>query len=194
MTTPRRRAAQRRREKETGSLNLSEPVFVVVAILRRPHGLHGEMLASIETDFPERLQPGTQVFLGEEHRPVTIAGRRSHNDGLLLTFEEQPGEQSIDSLRNVPVFVRTQDRPPLPEGEYYQHQLLGLNVVEENGEPLGTLVQILDTGANQVYVVKTKEDKELLLPALKNVIRQITLDEGRMVVRLLPGLREVAGL
>lgn len=191
MNSSRRRLAQRRREKETGSPAIGEPVFVVVGIARRPHGLRGEVLVSIETDFPERLQKGARLLLGEEHTVVTIDAARGHNDGLLVTFEEFPDKSSVEFIRNVPLFVRTDDRPPLPEGEYYQHQLLGMQVEEETGELLGTLEQVLDTGANNVYVVRTADGKELLLPAIKGVVRQILPTEKKMIVHLLPGLREL---
>lgn len=192
MKSSRRRLAQRRREKETGSPPIGEPVFVVVGIARRPHGLRGEMLVSIETDFPERLQKGARLFLGDDHVPITIASAREHNDGLLMTFEEFPDKSAVEAMRNIPLFVRTDDRPPLPEGQYYQHQLLGLQVYEESGELLGSLVRVLETGANNVYVVREPDGKELLLPAIKEVVRQIELTEKKMIVHLLPGLREIS--
>jgi 16S rRNA processing protein RimM len=80
----------------------------------------------------------------------------------------------------------------LPEGQYYQHQLLGLQVYEESGELLGSLVRVLETGANNVYVVREPDGKELLLPAIKDVVRQIELTEKKMIVHLLPGLREIS--
>jgi 16S rRNA processing protein RimM len=192
VTTSRRRLAQRRREKDTGSPFTGEPVFLVVGIARRPHGLRGEVLVSVETDFPERLTKGAKLFLGEEHTPVTVASTRGHNEGLLITFEEFPDKASVEFLRNTPLFVSAEDRPPLPDGEYYQHQLLGMQVFEESGELLGTLEQVLDTGANNVYVVRDSEGKELLLPAIKNVVRQILPAEKKMVVHLLPGLRDLS--
>lgn len=192
MTSQRRRIAARRKEKETGSLIDSEPVFVVVGILRRPHGLHGEVLVSLETDFPERLQKGARLYLGDDYVPVTIAGSRQHNDGLLLTLEEFPGKQAVEPFRNLPLFIKTADSPALPAGQYYQHQLLGLEVVEETGAALGKLAQILDTGANDVYVVRSADGAEVLLPAIKDVILKVDLAEKRLTVHLLPGLRELS--
>ncbi len=194
MSSPRRRLAARRKaakspeDVETSSGDLA---FVLVATFRRPHGLKGEVFVSLETDFPERLQKGTRLYMGEEHNPVTIASRRPHGDGLLLAFEEFPGLESVNPFRNVPLFVPVEDRPPLPEGEYYQHQLLGMRVVEEDGSLLGTLTEILSTGANDVYVVRSEEGGELLLPATTDVVRQVSVAEKRMVVHLLPGLLEI---
>lgn len=194
MSSPRRRLAARRKaakSPEDAPAPSGDLAFVLVATLRRPHGLKGEVAVSLETDFPERLQKGTRIYLGEEHAPVTIASRRPHGAGLLLAFEELPGLEAVNSFRNVPLFVPVADRPPLPEGEYYQHQLLGMQVVEEDGSMLGTLTEILSTGANDVYVVRSPEGVELLLPAIQDVVQQVMLAEKRMVVRLLPGLREI---
>ncbi len=164
-------------------------MFILVGILRRPHGLKGEVLVSLETDFPEWLVKGSKFFLSDDHISVTIRGRRQHADGLLLAFEEYPDKQSVERLHNVPLFSKAAELPQLPSGKFYQHQLLGLQVVEENGNPVGILAQIFNTGANDIYVVRAQEGKEILLPAISDVIRRIELQEKRIVVRLMPGLR-----
>jgi 16S rRNA processing protein RimM len=192
LTSQRRRLAARRKDKETGSLPISEPVFVQVGILRRPHGLKGETLVTINTDFPERLKVKTKLYLGEDHLPVTIKSRRHHNDGMLLAFEEFGDKEALEQVRNLPLFVHVSEIPALPAGEYYQHQLLGLDVLEEDGNALGTLAEILSTGANDVYVVREADGKELLLPAIKDVVQKIDLEQRQITVRLLPGLRDEA--
>jgi 16S rRNA processing protein RimM len=173
----------------TGSPIESEPDFILIGFVRRPHGVKGELLFSLETDFPERLIKGAKFYLGEEHLAVTIRSRRNHGQGLLLGFEEFPDKPSVERLHNVPLYSKTAEMPALPEGKFYQHQLLGLQVMEENGENLGTLTQILSTGSNDVYIVCDDAGKEILLPAIRDVIRRIDLDEKRMVVRIIPGLR-----
>lgn len=192
MTTPRRRQAFRRKEQRTGSPNPSEPVFVLVGMMRRPHGLRGEMLVSIETDFPERIQKGTTLLAGEDHTPLMIASRRTHADGLLLAFEGYPDKESVSAFRNQPLSVPVAELPPLPAGQYYQHQLLGIQVLDEQGLSLGVLAQILDTSANDVYLIRDDNGGELLLPAIRDVIRNVDLENKRMTVHLLPGLREIA--
>ncbi|MCW5876600.1 MAG: 16S rRNA processing protein RimM [Anaerolineales bacterium] len=189
MSSPRRRQAAKRKQQTTGSPIPSEPVFVSVGVLRRPHSLKGEVLVSLETDFPERLQPGTRLYLGEDYIPVTIASRRGHADGLLLSLEEYPDLQAVQPLRNQPLFVSAADRPPLPEGEYYHHELLGMRVVAEDGEALGWLAEILVTGANDVYLVRGEDGEEILLPAIRDVIRKVDTAARQMSVHLLPGLR-----
>jgi 16S rRNA processing protein RimM len=173
----------------TGSPNESEPDFILIGFVRRPHGLKGELLFSLETDFPEHLIKGAKFYLSEEHLTVTVRSRRNHAQGLLLTFEEFPDKPSVERLHNVPVYSKIAEMPALPEGKVYQHQLLGLQVVEENGESVGRLTQILSTGSNDVYVVRDEAGKEILLPAISDVVRRIDLDDKRVIVRIIPGLR-----
>lgn len=189
MKSTKRQYAAHRRSKKTGSPIESEPDFILIGFVRRPHGLKGELLFSLETDFPERLIKGAKFYLGEEHLAVTIRSRRNRAQGLLLAFEEFPDKPSVERLHNVPLYSRISEMPALPEGKLYQHQLLGLIVVEENGEYLGKLTQILSTGSNDVYIVRDGTGKEILLPAITDVIRRIDLDEKRIIVRLIPGLR-----
>jgi len=189
VNSPRRRYAAQRRSKQTGSPIESEPDFILVGVVRRPHGVKGELLVSLETDFPERLIKGAKFYLSEDHTPITIRSRRPHGDGLLLAFEEFPDEPSVLRFHNVPLYSRVAEMPELPAGKFYQHQLLGLQVVEENGEIVGKLAQIFNTGSNDVYVVRNHEGIEILLPAISDVIKRIELEEKRIIVHLLPGLK-----
>ncbi len=172
----------------SGSPPVGEPVYLVVGRLRRPHGVRGEILMEVLTDFPERLKRGKQVFIGDDRLPHTIAARRRHNDGLLLTFEGFTDRDQAAKLRNQDVFVLADSLPELPEGEYYHHQLIGLNVVADTGQLLGTLVEIIETGANDVYAVRDENGRELLLPAIPPVVLDVDLDSATMRVHLLEGL------
>jgi 16S rRNA processing protein RimM len=171
-----------------GSPSTGEPVFLVVGKLRRPHGLHGELLMNVITDFPERLHSGVTVYVGEDHQPMKIRSRRWQNQALLVTFDDYHSSEAAGELRNHMVFVRADDRPPLPEGEYYHHQLIGLRVASDEGRFLGLLTQILDTGANDVYVIRPDSGPEILLPAIESVLLSIDLNKGELLVHLLPGL------
>lgn len=172
-----------------GSPDSGEPVFLVVGKLRKPHGLRGELRMEVITDFPERLVAGEQVYVSENHLQLRIRSVRWHDQYLLIAFEGYSEPEAVSSFRNQWVFVRGDDRPPLPDGEYYHHQLLGLQVVSDEGENLGTLIQILETGANDVYIIQPISGPELLIPATSEVILKVDLDAGSMRVHLLPGLR-----
>ena len=175
-------------ERPAGSPSAGEPALLVVGKIRRPHGVAGEALVEIYTDFPERLAPKTLIFVGALHQPLTIRKRRPHKDGLLLAFEDITTPEQVGLLRNLMISIPAADRPPLPEGEYYHHQILGLSVVDEDGQELGKLAEILETGANDVYVVTRDDGTELLLPAISDVLLDVDLPRKTMRVHLLPGL------
>lgn len=181
-----------RRTHPSSSLNPSPGsdtvLYLAIGYLRRPHGLRGEMVMEIHTDFPERLQRGRKVYLGEDHRPTTIASIRPHKDGVLIAFQGIQSPEEAAAWRNQWVYVRSDELPPLPAGEYYAHQLIGLQVFDESERLLGELIEVLDTPANKVYLVRKPDGKELLLPAIPQVILSVHIEEKRMRVHLLPGL------
>ncbi len=190
MSSRRRKAAARRRTdtKETGSPLTGEPAFLLVGIARRPHGVKGEMLVSIMTDFPERIQPNVELYMGDEYQPVTVRSVRHHNRGLLMAFAEFPDRTAIDHIRNQSLFVHTADRPALPEGEFYLHQIIGMQVITDTGEALGVIVERIETGASNVFVVRRPEGGDVLLPDIEEVVLNIDLENKQMQVHLLDGL------
>ena len=165
-----------------------EPVYLVVGFLRRAHGLHGEIILDLHTDFPERFRSGRKLFIGEERKPMTLSGARPHAKGMLVQFKGIETPEAAGQLRNQWVYVKATDVPSLPEGKIYQHDLFGFEVVEENGTSLGTLAEIIETGANDVYVVRNESGKEILLPAIPSVILEIDPTRRLMRVHLLEGL------
>jgi 16S rRNA processing protein RimM len=163
-------------------------VYLIVGRLRRPHGVHGEILMQIHTDFPERLKPKTRVYVGDSHEPMTIAGARFHNEGLLIKFEGLHGPEDAGRHRNQWVYVTAADRPKLPPGQFYHHELIGFAIVDEDGKTIGALADILQTGANDVYAVRRPDASEILLPAIPSVILDIEPTRRQIRVHLLPGL------
>jgi 16S rRNA processing protein RimM len=175
----------------SGSPASGEPViYLEVGILRRSHGIRGDLLLDVTTSFPERLKPGTNIYLGDTKRPLKITRRRPHNDGLILGFEGVQNPEQAAKFCNQIVFVPMKDRPPLPEGEYYHHQILGMKVIDESDTDLGVITEIIETGSNDVYVVKSDGplSREVLIPALKQVLLDVNLETKTMKVHLLPGL------
>jgi 16S rRNA processing protein RimM len=172
----------------TGSPPVGEPEYLVVGFLRRPHGVRGEILMDIHTDFPERLKTGMTLFVGDEYKPMVVANRRPHASAMLVRFRGIKTPEDAGLYRNSWVYVPTANRPKLPEGEYYHHQLIGLNVVTDDNRNLGLLADIIETGANDVYVVRDAEGKEILLPAIPSVILDVKLADRQMRVHLLDGL------
>jgi len=99
-----------------------------------------------------------------------------------VRFEGLLDRTAVEHLRGVMLEVLESDLPPLPEGEYYRHQLIGLTVVDTEGRVLGTLEQVLETGANDVYLVRTPDGGELLLPATEDVVPTVDIPAKRVVV------------
>lgn len=171
-----------------GSPSHGEPAFLVIGKLRRPHGVRGEMQMEVYTDFPERLQPGVTLYIGEAHLPLQLQSCRAHGALLLVTFPEYTTPEAVGMLRNQLVFVPAADRPPLAPGEYYHHQLVGLQVMTDEGRLLGVVQEILDYPAQDVYVVRTLQGREVLLPGNKETILDVDLEQGVLRVHLIPGL------
>jgi 16S rRNA processing protein RimM len=146
------------------------------------------MIMDLHTDFPERLRSGRKLFVGDEHKPMTLSGVRPHAKGVLVKLKGIETPEDAGLFRNQWVYVRTTDVPALPEGKIYQHELFGFKVVDETDRPLGELVEIIETGANNVYVVKDESGKEILLPAIPSVILELDADRRLMRVHLLEGL------
>jgi 16S rRNA processing protein RimM len=167
---------------------VGEPEYLAVGFLRRPHGIGGEIIMDLNTDFPERFQSGRKLYVGDEHKPMTLAAVRPHAKGLLVRLRGVNTPELAGQLRNTWVFIKTREAPALPEGKYYQYQLIGLNVVDESDNLLGTLTEIIETGANDVYIVTDAAGKELLLPAIPSVILKIQPESNTIRVHLLEGL------
>ena len=164
-----------------------DPDYLIVGEVLRPHGVRGELHMRVLTDYPERLGNLETLYFGPDHVPHRITGVRRHREAVLLRLEDVNDRDSAAHFRDMLVYVAREDAVPLEEGEYYLFQLSGLTVVTEEGRELGTMVDIIETGANDVYVVKGAQG-EVLLPAIPQVIREVDVEGGRIVVHLIDGL------
>ena len=118
-------------DKKTPGSPDGEPVYLTVGFLRRPHGLGGEVIMDLHTDFPERMKSGRKLLVGEQHKPFTLTGVRPHQAGLLVKFKGINSAEEAGQFRNQWVYIKATEAPPLPEGKIYQHQLLGFQVVDD---------------------------------------------------------------
>lgn len=175
-------------ERSAGSPPSGEPAFIVVGRIRKPHGIRGEMILELMTEFPERLNAGCEVYIGQDYQLFHIKNCRGHYHRFIVSFDEYRTRNEVEGLRNQLVHVRTDTIPPLPDGEYYYHQIIGLRVISDNGDFLGNVSGIIETGSNDVCIVKAKSGQDLLLPVIDDVILSINTDSGEMLVHLLPGL------
>jgi len=161
--------------------------FLVIGRIVAPHGVRGEVRVLIETDDPRRFLKLDRVYLGDGHAPVRVLGARLHKGQALMRLESVHDRDDAEALRGVLVCVSAHNALPLGENEYYRHQILDMTVLTEKGESLGQVKEILSTGANDVYVVQGHLG-ELLLPAIRDTILRVDLENSRMVVRVPEGL------
>jgi 16S rRNA processing protein RimM len=173
----------RKKKNNAGLSGLDEPVFLVVGKLRKPHGLGGEWYMEVITDFLERLKKGKVVYLGNEKLPITIKTIRGHVNRLLVTFNEDLSSFEELGLRNQLIYVKTSELAALPAGFYYQHQIIGMEVQDEKHNSIGRIDEIIETGANDVYVIHSGK-KEILFPAIKSVVINVDPIKKVMVVKL----------
>lgn len=175
----------RQRSPQRGPAPEPAQGFIAVAYVQAAHGARGELKVAPLTDFPDRFRPGAAVWAAGERR--TIAGVRPYRDTLLVALEGIESRPAADALRGTLLEVPERELASLDEGEYYRFQIVGLGVFDREGHALGRVVEVLETGANDVYIVRDDEG-ELLVPAIDSVVLEVDLPGRRMVVELLQGM------
>jgi 16S rRNA processing protein RimM len=147
------------------------------------HGVRGEVKLELLTDDPDQLLDLRRVYFDDDPTPRRLTGTRFHGRQALLTFPDVGDRDAAEALRGTIVRIAGSQAKPPAEGEFYHYQLIGLSVVDESGQPLGTLAEILAAGEVDVYVVRDRHGKEQLFPALKEVVLEIDPAADRVVVR-----------
>lgn len=165
-----------------------EPAFLAIGRVLRPHGVRGELRVEIHTDYPERYGVYRRVYLGPNYTGYQIKGHRFHQGRVLLRLCEVTDRTAAEALRGQWVYIAIEDAVPLAEGQVYLHQMLGLRVLTVEGEELGEVVDLIETGANLVYVVRGMQG-EILIPDIPEVVEAIDVEAGKLIVRLIEGLR-----
>lgn len=158
------------------------PQHLVVGRVLGPWGLEGALLVEVLTERPERFRPGAEVLV--QGKPYRCRRVRWQRGSLLLWLWGVESREAAEALRGR--LLEVPFTPPPPE-RFYHFQVIGLEVWTETGEFLGTVHRILETGSNDIYVVRGPRG-EVLIPAIDTVVREIDPNRGRMVVHLLPGL------
>jgi 16S rRNA processing protein RimM len=185
---PRRSSRENKAGSEDVQVNSSEPDFLIVGRIVRPHGVRGELAMKILTQFPEHLANLETLYVGPNHTPRSLARLRRTPAGMIILLEGIANRDQAEKLRGALVHIHIDDAIPLGDGEVYLYQIQGIRVVSDTGQELGKLTGLIETGANDVYVVTNEQGNELLLPAIPDVIRQIDVTNQLMTVHLLEGL------
>lgn len=158
-----------------------DPEQLIVGRIGAAHGTSGEFRLTPIASHREQLEALKTIYLGEERESHQVRRVRFHNNDIVVKVADFHDADDVVSRKGWLVRIDTADAIPLPEGEYYHYQLVGLDVFDEAGRPLGRLAQIIETGANDVYVV-VGPNGEILLPAIASVIREVDVAGRRMVV------------
>ena len=159
---------------------------IAVGRINAPWGLRGHVKVTPLTSNPERLQPeATLLVRGEPRRVLEIVSPSGYP---CIRFEGCTDRDAAEQLRGALIEIEEGELPGLGEGAYYVHDLVGLEVVTTGGERLGELVEVLHTGANDVYIVRRPGLRDVLLPAIADVVVEVDLPAGQMRIDPLPGL------
>ncbi|MCE5323374.1 ribosome maturation factor RimM [bacterium] len=160
---------------------------IVIGKVAAPFGVRGELKVIVHTDFPERFDKGRPVTV------KTVKGRRftskverniAHKGGITLKIEGIDDRNAAEDLRDAEFVIDRNEVGDLPEGSYYLFDLIGLKVITDDGRELGEVVEILQSGANDVY----ETSAGVLIPAIKQVVVKIDTKERLMVIHPIPGL------
>lgn len=156
---------------------------IVIGKIVAPHGVRGDIRIMPLTDRPEQFLNLSYLLL-EDGRQLTVKAARFHKRMVLVSTKEITTMNDAELLRDKKIMIRAEDLPHLEEGRFYVADLIGLPVFDEEGKQLGTFKDSITTGSNDVYIVAVPGGKDLLIPALKIYVREINLQEKRIVVKL----------
>ncbi len=152
-------------------------------------GVRGELKVRLLSDIPNRFAERGVVYLGPDHvRHIIKSVRPYKGDMILLGLERFNDANTAEALRSLDICIPLSELAKLPPGSYYQHDIIGLQVYTLDERDVGKIVDIMVTGSNDVYIVKTATGKQILIPAIRDVIKQIDLARHKMHIDPMPGL------
>ncbi len=162
-----------------------------VGVITQTHGIRGEVKVFPTTDDAARFKKLKKVTLdnGKERRELEIASVKFFKNLVILKFKGIDNINDVEKYKKAPLYVTREDAVPLGENEYFIADLIGLKVISDEGEELGILDDVLQTGANDVYVVKCDNGEEILVPAIKDCVKNVDIEGNEITLHLLPGLR-----
>ncbi len=164
--------------------------MIRVGVISSTHGIRGEVKVFPTTDMPERFLELKEVFLKTRKETLTLEIQtvKFFKNMVILKFKDLDNINDIEKYRNCELYVSRGDAVDLEEDEYYYADLIGLKVVTDSDEEFGVLKDIIETGANDVYVIEKADGSETLLPAIRECILDVDMDENVMRVHLMKGL------
>ncbi len=158
----------------------------------RPRGLKGEVKAEIVTSFPEHFKKLKALLVKTDKASQTLelSQAKLANGYVYLEFKNIHSVEEANLLRNAELYIEQGQLTELSETEYYIHDLIGVRVFDENGRPIGELIEVESYPSSDVYVVKAPDGKCHMIPAIKDVVKQVDLKSSRMTIHVMEGLLE----
>jgi 16S rRNA processing protein RimM len=168
------------------------PETVVVATVRRPHGLRGDVLVDLQSDVPGRLTPGDRIEVVSkdgQRRVARVSERRQHSHGILIRLDSVDDRSQADLLRGARFEVQRTETPPAPDGSYYYFELVGCRCVDRRLGDLGEVTGVVEDGGGLILEISDGR-QQVLIPFVRDYVRTLDVDDGRMELELPEGLLE----
>jgi len=166
----------------------SEPEFITIGKILAPWNIKGKLIVEVETDFPQRFAPSARVYINRQVQTIDTA--EWHKGKAIIKLETIDSIEDAENLVGQPIEIHHSQLQPLPEGQYYHFQLIGLEVWTTQGELLGTINHILTTPSNDNYIV-SGAGGEIFIPAIEDIIKSVDLDNGRLTIEPIEGLLDL---
>ncbi|WP_189012843.1 ribosome maturation factor RimM [Paenibacillus marchantiophytorum] len=167
--------------------------LVTIGKVVNSHGIRGELKIVPETDFPERFDKGNSLIIVDSQNkqtPVTVLSSRLHKNVFIIQFAGFTDINEVEKFKGSLLKIESTQQQPLDEGEYYYSEIIGCNVITEDGQELGLVSEVLTPGANDVWVVALAKGKQLLLPVIDDVILDVDVANKIIRIHLMEGLLE----
>ncbi len=163
----------------------SELEFIAIGQVLAPWGVKGKLKVKVVTDFPQRFTPSSKIFINRQ--PMTIDSAEWHKGKAIIKLDQIDTIEAAQRLRGQPIEIHHRQLYPLPEGQYYHFQLIGLEVWTTQGKLVGNITEILTAESNDNYVVSGAKG-EILIPAIEDVVKSIDLARRRITIEPIEGL------
>jgi 16S rRNA processing protein RimM len=170
------------------------PLLYTIGTIVNTHGIKGELKVISDTDFPERFQKGNTLQIVTKQNlnlQVVIEQSRDHKNMVVLKLAGYDSINEVEIFKGCLLKIQASDQKPLPDGQYYYHQILGCEVETREQIQLGIVSEILSPGANDVWVVRKPGSKDILIPVIDDVIVKVDPEHKRIQINLMEGLLEL---
>ncbi len=166
--------------------------FFRVGVITSTHGIHGEVKVFPTTDDPARFKKLKKVILddGKKQLDMEVESVKFQKNMVILKFKGIDNINDVEKYRQADLLVTRENAVKLEEGEYFIADLMGLKATSDEGEDLGVLTDVLQTGANDVYIFSKEGEADLLIPKIPDCVKEINIEAGTILIHLLPGLRD----